>query len=249
MMKQKNLPAVILAAGKGTRLGKLSDNNPKPMTEVNGKMIIDNLMESLIKNGFERIIIATGYLNETLEKNVSKYQDQVEIICVYNEIYGSTNNIYSLWLTKKYLLNGFYLFEADVFFDNEIMQRLVKCKSDNVMLVGKHNDLMDGTVVDLNEDNKVKNMYLKRHQLGNFDFSNKYKTVNFYRIGKKFSEKFFLPTMEEHIKNEDWNSYYELIIREALDNDFEFKAVTTENQKWWEIDTKEDLEFCEKSFS
>ncbi|MCF7793938.1 MAG: phosphocholine cytidylyltransferase family protein [Candidatus Cloacimonetes bacterium] len=250
-MKEKNikLPAVILAAGKGTRLGKLSDNKPKPMTEVNGRMIIENLIESLIKNGFERIIVATGYLNEILEETVHKYQDQAEIICVYNEIYGSTNNIYSLWLTKKYLRDGFYLFEADVFFEDKIMKELVEINAKNVMLVGKHNNLMDGTVVDLKEDNSVLNMYLKRHQKEDFDFSNKYKTVNFYRISEKFAQDFFLPKMDEHIEREDWNSYYELIIKEALDKRIEFFAVKTEKLKWWEIDTIEDLEYCEKLFS
>lgn len=250
-MKRNNslLPAVILAAGKGTRLGKLSDHNPKPMTVVNGKMIIENLMESLIKNGFKRIIVATGYLNDVLETAVDKYRKQAEIICVYNEIYASTNNIYSLWLTKEYLQNGFYLFEADVFFENKIMQKLIAAKTENVMLVGKYNRMMEGTVVDLDEKNHVLQMYLKRHQKPDFDFSDKYKTVNFYRIGKNFTRDFFLPKMSEHIENNDLNSYYELIIKEALDSKIEFSAVKTENLKWWEIDTIEDLEFCEKMFS
>lgn len=249
MKKYKDLPAVILAAGKGTRLGKLSDNKPKPMTEVNGKMIMENLIESLIRNGVKKVIVATGYLHEILEETVNKYRDQAEIICVYNQIYGTTNNIYSLWLTKKYLQNGFYLFEADVFFEDAVMQKLLNSKGENAMLVGKHNDSMDGTVVDLNEKNKVLQMYLKRHQKVDFIFSNKYKTVNFYRIGQKFSQEFFLPKMDEHIENKDWNSYYELIIREALDKDIDFFAVKAEELKWWEIDTIEDLKYCEKLFS
>ncbi len=250
-MKRENneLPAVILAAGKGTRLGKLSDNKPKPMTDVNGRMIIANLIESLIRNGIKKIIVATGYLNEVLEKTVNKYQGKADIICVYNEFYGTTNNIYSLWLTEKYLQNGFYLFEADVFFEDAVMQKLLYSKAENLMVVGKHNDPMNGTVVDLDDKNKVLRMYLKRHQKEDFDFSDKYKTVNFYRIGQKFSQEFFLPKMAEHIENEDCNSYYELIIKEALDKDFEFFAVTTDHLEWWEIDTVEDLEYCEKLFS
>ncbi len=249
MKINNNMPAVILAAGRGIRLGKLSDNKPKPMTEVAGIQIIDNLVESLIKNGIKRIIIATGYMHKTLEGALDKFQKDTEIIYIYNEIYGSTNNIYSLWLTKKYLQNGFYLFEADVFFETAIMQRLINSEAANVMLIGKHNEMMEGTVVDLNAENLVQQMYLKRHQKEGFDFSNKFKTVNFYKIGKKISQDFFLPKMDEHINNKDLNSYYELIIKEALEKKYKFFGLKTDELKWWEIDTKEDLLYTEELFT
>lgn len=244
----KSLPAVILAAGKGTRLGSLSDHQPKPMTEVNGVAIIHNLMESLVRNGFERIVLVTGYLNDILEEAVRSYESQCEIIPVYNEIYATTNNIYSLWLAKEYLAEGFYLFEADVFFEDAVMSRLMTAPEENIILVGKHHPKMDGTVVDLDDSGKVSNMYLKRHQKDDFDFTDKYKTVNFYRIGKSFAQDFFLKRMDEHIDADDLNSYYELIIQEALEKSYSFYGLTTKAYKWWEIDAQEDLKYCETMF-
>ncbi|MBN2103495.1 phosphocholine cytidylyltransferase family protein [bacterium] len=242
------LPAVILAAGKGTRLGKLSDNQPKPMTEVNGTPMFSNLMESLVQSGIEKIVIVTGYMNTVLEEAARAFDSRTEIVTVYNEIYATTNNIYSLWLAKKYLQDGFFLFEADIFFENEILKNLIQSPQDNVMLIGKHNDRMDGTVVDLDASDQVQQMYLKRHQQDDFDYSDKYKTVNFYKIGPAFAREFFIRKMDEHIENEDWNSYYELIIKEALDRGYPFYGLKTGNLKWWEIDTPEDLNICEDMF-
>lgn len=242
------LPAVILAAGRGRRLGALSDNQPKPMTEVNGVPIFDNLLRSLVDNGCTRIILVTGYLDEILERAADPYRNRCEIVSVYNEIYATTNNIYSLWLAKEHLQDGFFLFEADIFFEDAVMQSLIGTPHEDVMLVGAYNDLMDGTVVDLDSSGRVQHMYLKRHQGETFDFSNTYKTVNFYRFGKSFAADFFIRKMDEHIANEDLNSYYELIIREALEAGHPFQGLKTGPALWWEIDTQEDLAHCESLF-
>lgn len=243
------LPAVILAAGRGTRLGSLSDDQPKPMTEVNGVSIFDNLMSSLIAHGFEQVILVTGYLNHILEKAAGPYRNRCEIITVYNEIYATTNNIYSLWLAREYLKAGFYLFEADIFFEDAVMRDLVTAEPGNVMLIGKYNALMDGTVVDLDVRDRVISMYLKRHQGDGFDYSDKYKTVNFYRIGGELAAGFFMQKMKEHIMQENLNSYYELIIREALEQKHVFYGLKTGSKLWWEIDNQEDLKRCVSLFS
>ncbi|MBN2417293.1 phosphocholine cytidylyltransferase family protein [bacterium] len=245
----RQLPAVILAAGRGRRLGRLSDTQPKPMTEVNGVSIFDNLLRSLVEHGFERIVLVTGYLDHILEEAADPYRDRCEIISVYNEIYATTNNIYSLWLAREYLAGGFFLFEADIFFEDAVMQSLVATEHDDVMLVGAYNDLMDGTVVDLDDRGRVRHMYLKRHQGSAFDYSDKYKTVNFYRLGPSFAADFFLRKMDEHIADEDLNSYYELIIGEALEAGHPFHGLKTGPARWWEIDTQEDLAHCESLFS
>ncbi|HHS14319.1 MAG TPA: phosphocholine cytidylyltransferase family protein [bacterium] len=244
----KPLPAVILAAGRGRRLGRLSDNQPKPMTEVNGVSIFDNLLGSLIAQGLERIILVTGYLDQILVNAANPYRDRCEIITVYNEIYATTNNIYSLWLASQYLTEGFYLFEADIFFENAVMESLVNADHDDVMLIGKYNAHMDGTVVDLDARDRVLSMYLKQHQGDGFDYSDKYKTVNFYRIGKEFAAGFFLEKMKEHIVQGDLNSYYELIIKEALDRGHPIYGLKTGPHRWWEIDTLDDLTYCESLF-
>jgi len=244
-----NLTAIILAAGKGKRLGSLTDNLPKPMIEVNGTKIIDNLISILVKNNFKKVVAVTGYLHQTLSTHLQKYQSEIDLVLIENQDYASTNNIYSLWLAQDHLKDGFYLFEADIFFEEQILSNLVNSPDDNIILLGKHNSEMEGTVVELDGENHVTNMYLKRHQQGDFDFTNKYKTVNFYKISAEFTHHFFLDKLNDHIKKNDLNSYYELIIAEAIRKGYKFYGLTTENLYWWEIDTQQDLQYCEAIFS
>ena len=242
--------AVILAAGRGSRLKELSLEQPKPMTEVNKAGILNNLIRHIIDSGIKRIVVVTGYFAQKLEEDIlGHFKGQTEFIFVENKIFDKTNNIYSLWLAEEYLKNGFYLYEADVFCEASTVSKMVEHPAKNVILLGRHTNLMNGTVVDLDETGQVQNMYLNRHQHENFDFSDKFKTINFYKLGADFVNNFFLARLKEHIENEDVNSYYELIVKEAIDLKYQFHGLDVEDSQWWEIDTIEDLEIAEELFS
>ena len=62
------MQALILAAGKGSRLGSLTENKPKCMIDIAGKSIIDRTVESLISNNINHIIIVIGYLGNILRR-------------------------------------------------------------------------------------------------------------------------------------------------------------------------------------
>jgi len=107
---------------------------------------------------------------------------------------------------------------------------------------------MDGTVVELADDGIVKEMYLKRHQGRCFSFYQKYKTVNFYKLSKYYSQKYFIPKMDKHITRKDVDVYYEQIIKEDIDDSYTFYSLKTGNTLWWEIDTPEDLKKAREIF-
>ena len=65
--------AVILAAGRGTRLGALTDEIPKPMVLLKGKPILEHLLDRLRAAGFEEALIVTGYRAEAIESYFGDY--------------------------------------------------------------------------------------------------------------------------------------------------------------------------------
>ena len=64
--------AVILAGGKGTRLGSITQNIPKPMLPVAGRPFLDYLLETVERHGYEDILLLGGYLGEVLEAAYDK---------------------------------------------------------------------------------------------------------------------------------------------------------------------------------
>ena len=241
--------AIILAAGRGSRLKEQTLEKPKPMTLVNNVTIIDNLIRELHSQKIKDIVVVTGYMSDKLEKHLQDFHKYTNIIFVENEIYDSTNNIYSLWLAKDYMENGFFLFEADIFCDESLIHELLNSHHHNLIVVDQYKKGMDGTVVELTEDGLVKEMYLKIHQGEGFSFYQKYKTVNFYKLSGYYSQKYFIPKMENHINRNDVNVYYAQIIKEDIDEGHSFYALKTGDNRWWEIDTPEDLEKTRSMFN
>jgi choline kinase len=247
MLKTKT--AIILAAGRGSRLKELSLEQPKPMTEVNNVSIISNLIRQIIENDINKIVVVIGYLAGKLKEHIlEKYDSQAEFVFIENKVFDKTNNIYSLYLAEQYMHEGFYLFEADVFCNNKIMQALCTSPYEDIILVDKYTSQMNGTVVRFDKNFMVSGMYLNKDQTGTFNYSDTYKTINFYKIGKEFLEDFFIKKLRAHIDGQDVNSYYEQIIKEAIDKGHKFHCLVTANHNWWEIDTIEDLEKAEFIF-
>ncbi len=241
--------AIILAAGRGRRLLELSLEKPKPMTAINNVTIIENLIDKIVNSNIKRVIVVIGYHADKLKKHISEqFSEKAELIFIENEIYETTNNIYSLYLAKEYMNNGFYLFEADVFCENGVVKDLVDNKNENIICIDGFTDEMNGTVVELNENSFVKQMFLNKDQSEGFEFRNKFKTLNFYKLSKKLVEDFFIDRMESHINSKNVNSYYEWIIQEAINSGYLFYGQKAGNNKWWEIDTYEDLLKAESIF-
>jgi len=62
------MKAVILAAGKGTRMGELTNQVPKPMLKVQGKPILEHILEGVLSTGIREVFIVTGFQAETIER-------------------------------------------------------------------------------------------------------------------------------------------------------------------------------------
>ncbi len=106
--------AVFIAAGFGSRLVPITLNTPKPLIRVNGKRIIDGLLDAVIAAGIEEIVIVRGYLGEQFDQLLYKYPN---IKFIENPMFNEANNISSA-MCARYLLQNAYVFEADLLISN-----------------------------------------------------------------------------------------------------------------------------------
>jgi len=109
--------AVFIAAGFGSRLVPVTLNTPKPLVRVNGKRIIDGLIDAVLAAGIDEIFIVRGYLAEQFDQLLYKYP---MIKFIENPAYNEANNISSA-LCARYLLSNAYVFEADLLIYNPLI--------------------------------------------------------------------------------------------------------------------------------
>ncbi len=108
------MKAVILAGGLGKRMGKLSEEIPKPMTLINKKPVLQHQLEVLKKEGISDFIFVTGYLSEKIEeyfKDGSTFGVTIEYFCE-KEPLGTAGALFKLRLEEDFLLcNGDLIFD------------------------------------------------------------------------------------------------------------------------------------------
>ena len=112
------MKAVILAAGIASRLRPLTDTTPKCLLKIGERCLLERAFDALIQNGFNEFIIVTGYRQQQIVDFLQAHYPAQSITFIYNDKYESTNNIYSLWLTRPYTEGEeVLLLDSDIVFD------------------------------------------------------------------------------------------------------------------------------------
>lgn len=245
------MQAIILAAGMGKRLGALTEHNTKCMITVNGITLIDRMLSQLSLLDLSRVIIVVGYEREKLITFIGNKYPSLNITYIENPIYDKTNNIYSLALTKEYLVEeDTLLLESDLIFDHSLLELILTNSYPNLALVSKYEAWMDGTMVTIDSDNNIETFVPKRFFRYD-DIDSYYKTVNIYKFSKVFLESYYVPFLEAYSKAMGNNEYYEQVLRVITQLDkSELKALPLPNREhWYEIDDIQDLDIAETLFA
>lgn len=244
------MKAIILAAGMGSRLKALTKDNSKCMVKVNGKTLIERVLSQLNNCNLEEIILVLGYKKDILKEYIDNLGIETKISYIDNDIYDKTNNIYSLYMAKEEMLeNDILLLESDLIFDEKILSNLIISKEKNLAVVAPYEPWMDGTCVKLDNKNNIIDFVTSKK----FDFNNikdLYKTVNIYKFSKEFN-KCYIKFLEAYLSSNGENQYYETVLEtmiNVLPNELK-GFVLNDNQKWYEIDDKQDLDIAESIFS
>ena len=251
------MQAIILAAGMGRRLGELTKENTKCMVPVNGVRLIDRLLGQLSQLSLNRIIIVVGYkgkeLRDYIESNHKVQSSKLKVQSIEfaeNPIYDKTNNIYSLSIVKDKLQeDDTLLIESDLIFSDRLFPMLLDNPYPNLALVAKYESWMDGTMVRLDEDQNIVN-FVSKEAFDYADVDSYYKTVNIYKLSREFLQHQYVPFLDAYTKAVGNNEYYENVLRIiSLLNSHNMKALPIGNERWYEIDDKQDLDIAEAIFA
>ncbi|MFQ5442879.1 MAG: NTP transferase domain-containing protein [Thermodesulfobacteriota bacterium] len=149
------MQAVILAAGFGSRLNRLSKGLPKCLIPVGGRPIIEHQIEALSDAGVGRVLVVVGHKADEVRKTLGSRVEYIE-----NTRYDKTNSLYSLWLARDWVKEPFVLLNCDLVFQPEILDRVLTMGGnvlayDSTSTKGQEQTkvaVQNGMVVDLGKD-------------------------------------------------------------------------------------------------
>jgi choline kinase len=233
------MKTVILAAGAGSRLKPLTDHMPKCLLKVGVKSILEMTIENLLATNNSEIIIVTGYLENKIRDFIRERFPQLQITYIYNELYASTNNIYSLWLAKDEVLgDDMMMLDSDIVFDERIISKLQNSGYKNCLALKRH-EVHDeeikvktdahGCVIEIGKEVNVSQA--------------EGESIGIEMFGKEALTELYFILDRKVVTEKEVNQFYEAAFQELSDNNL-FIVDTTE-YFCMEIDTEEDLKIAE----
>lgn len=245
------MKAIILAAGIGNRMMPLTQESHKTLLKIGGTSIIDRIINSLRANNIFEIVIVTGYLKNQLINHITHTHNDINFKFVNNPRFKETNNIFSLSMAFEQIEidQDILLIESDLIYSDGIITKAIKSNYQNVALVSPYKIGLDGSVVQVQND-QVVTIYPPHLQDEKFDFTDKFKTLNIYKFSKDFCSNEFKKLLNYYANFIDDNCYYELILGILL---YMQKTIINceivENKKWAEVDDPNDLSLAEFQFN
>ena len=123
------MKAIILAAGKGTRLDGAAVK-PKCLVEVGGMSLLQRQIDSLRDANVKNIVVVVGFGADSIRDECDS-----DIEFVENVDFAETSSLYSLWLAREHLSDGFVVLNSDVLFHPQLLSNLLESSHDDELLL------------------------------------------------------------------------------------------------------------------
>ncbi len=121
------MKALILNSGLGHRMGVLTSEHPKCMTEISPReTILSRQLHQIAEAGITEVVMTTGYFDEVLEEYCQSLELSLHITFVKNPEYNSTNYIYSIYCAREHLQDDILLMHGDLVFENAVLDAILE---------------------------------------------------------------------------------------------------------------------------
>ena len=226
------MKAVILNSGLGSRMGVLTSEHPKCMTEISAyETILSRQLKLIAGAGIEDVVITTGYYDGVLVNYCKSLDLPLHFTFVKNPVFDQTNYIYSIYCAKDYLDDDIILMHGDLVFEGEVFDHVVDSPV-SCMTVSSTLPLPE-------KDFKAKVVDGKVMAVGVDIFNDAMEAQALYKLYKK-DWRVWLNKIIEFCENDNRKVYAENALN-ALDGAANIYALDVQNLLCSEIDNPEDL--------
>ncbi len=227
--------AIILAAGRGTRLWPHTKDRPKCLLPIGGKTLIEHQVGTLETQGITDITVVTGYFGEKIRQVLGARVSYVD-----NARFVDTSSMYSLWLARSAATEGCIILNADVLFHAEILRSLLASPHADALAVDYDSVLVDEeTKVQIDGERVL--ALSKTLQLGDAE------NVGMVKMSAAGSSVLFAK-IAELLRHNHAQEMVPFAVNAIASSHF-LAAVSVESLPWIEIDFPEDYQrACEEVY-
>jgi choline kinase len=227
--------AVIVAAGRGSRLAPLTAQRPKCLVEVGGAPLVDTLVARMSEIGVRHVVVVAGYRSDAVRAHLTGRRD-LRIDVVDNPAWAAAQNALSLHAAAEHVRPPFVLLDGDLWLSPALAAAL---HVPDRMAVARLSPGMIGT-----------RAHAEAGQVVALGARGGLKTVNAASFSAAWWQDWFRPALERLVAAGRTGEYYEAAIADALRAGAPpLGAVVAGDGDWFEIDTPADLIEAERSLA
>lgn len=227
------MKALILNSGLGHRMGVLTSEHPKCMTEISHRnTILSRQLRQCVDYGIEEVVMTTGYYDQVLIDYCHFLHLPLKVTFVNNPIYDKTNYIYSIYCAKEQLKDDdIILMHGDLVFENQVFEAVVNSPN-SCMTVSSTLPLPEKDFKAVVKDGRIE-------KVGIEFFENAMAAQPLYKI-KRTDWLVWLSNIERFCEMDNWKCYAEKAFNEVSGKCI-IKPLDVKDMLCSEIDTPEDL--------
>ena len=233
--------AIILAAGMGSRLEKITEKVPKALVDVGGRPLLAHSISTLISEGITDFIIVTGHKAYKIREYVEENFEEIDVEYIHNNRYDETNNIYSLYLAIKEVNAPFYILNSDIIFHPGIFAMIHFSEKKNLTISVDFRENLGKEEMKVKIDGERVTAISKK--LNPSDSDGEY--IGITKVTRR-SEDPLIECVSETMDIHGKRVFYEHAFQRMIDKGYEINYSKTSGLPWTEIDTIEDLVFARK---
>lgn len=226
------MKALILNSGLGHRMGVLTSEHPKCMTEISAtETILSRQLKLLADAGIKDVVMTTGYFDSVLVNYCNSLNLPINLTFVNNPLYSETNYIYSIYCAKEELDDDIVLMHGDLVFEYSVLEEIIN-NPRSCMKVSSTIELPEKDFKAVIKDDKVQ-------AVGIEFFDSALEAQALYKLNKE-DWKIWLDNICEFCENDNRNCYAEVALNQVTDL-CDIEAYDVKNRLCTEIDNPEDL--------
>ncbi|MCM1508416.1 MAG: phosphoenolpyruvate mutase [Ruminococcus flavefaciens] len=234
------MKALILNSGLGHRMGVLTSEHPKCMTEISATdTILSRQLKLIAAEGITEVVMTTGYFDEILVNYCKSLNLPLHYTFVNNPLYAETNYIYSIYCAREYLEDDILLMHGDLVFESSVLEDMLACNR-SCMKVSSTIPLPEKDFKSVVHNGRVK-------KVGIEFFTDAMEAQALYKLNKA-DWKVWLDKICEFCDNNKRNCYAENAFNQ-VSADCDVYAFDMKDRLCSEIDTPEDLAMVKSKLS
>ena len=234
------MQAIILSAGRGSRLLPLTTDLPKCLLPIGETTVLGMQLDTLHKHGIKTVTVVTGFNASLVKDEISRRQSGLRVKTLFNPFFQVADNLASCWMARKFMRKDFLLINGDTLFSSEVLETVLQAPAKSISVTIDKKDAYDGDDMKVTLDD-ARLLSIGKTLLPQQTNGESIGMLRFMGDGPKI----FRDELKRLMRHDDGTKSWFLSAIDGLaKSGVDISTTSIEGADWAELDTPEDYEIC-----